>query len=59
MESRETAFEGFCAFCRNATDAQLRAIIEKEWAAKRWDDYRAAALVGVERGWHVCNGKVE
>lgn len=50
--------DDFAAFCRRATDSQLRAILEKEFKADRPDDYKDAVLVAAERGWWVHNGEV-
>ena len=50
--------DDFAAFCRGASDSQLRAILEKEFKADRPNDYKEAVLVAAERGWWVHNGKV-
>ncbi len=52
----------FKLFCRNATDSQLEAILEKEWEGKKYDedresDYEDAVSEAERRGWTVINGR--
>jgi hypothetical protein len=47
----------FRRFCEQATDSQLEAILEKEFAAQRADDYTTAKSVATGRGWTVHNGR--
>lgn len=50
------------AFCRQATDSQLEAILEREWTASRDNpariaDYETAATEAERRGWTVSKGR--
>lgn len=49
--------EDVVQFCRQASDAQLESILEKEWKAHKHRDYASARLAAAERGWTVRNGK--
>ena len=53
--------EDFAGFCRNATDDQLKHILEKEYDGAQYDAdreacYWAAVIVATERGWTVNKG---
>lgn len=53
----------FAGFCRQATDSQLRAILQKEWEGRQRDpdrraDYRRAVVEANRRGWSVSKGQV-
>jgi hypothetical protein len=47
----------FVQFCRQATDAQLEAILLKEWEAFEHRDYASAQQAAEERGWSVQDGQ--
>ena len=48
--------EDFVNYCRHATDAQLEAILLKEWKAFEHRDYGSAVVAAGERGWFVKDG---
>lgn len=54
-------FNDFKLYCRTLSDAQLEAVLAKEWAAgeeddAREDDYEAAVSEAERRGWSVLCG---
>lgn len=56
------SYEDFKGYCRTLTDAQLEAVLEKEWEGKRRDpdrqeDYDAATSEAERRGWSVRAGR--
>ena len=51
------ADEDFIQYCRQCTDSQLEAVLEKEYNAYKHRDYDSARIAAAERGWQVKNGK--